>query len=176
MRKTLFGLILGLLVFAVPAFAQHPHSGGGGHQGGSSHENHGNNNTHQGQNHQGQNHGDHQHGVTNPRQNDRGHFEGDHGRHTNDRDRGHFDGRHFDRGYHEGHFGRNHRFRIGGPVFYGGYWRFWYGGFWFDYYDTWPNDWCYCDDVYIDYDADSDCYFLYNPVHPGFRLRIGVVF
>jgi hypothetical protein len=106
----------------------------------------------------------------------RDYFRGDGGRHTSDRDRYHYDGRHFDANYHERFFGDGHRFWVGRRVFFNGGYRFWYGGFWFSYYDAWPGDWCYCDQVYIDYDEDTDCYFMYNPYHPGMRIRIGVVF
>jgi len=61
-------------------------------------------------------------------------------------------------------------------MWYGSGWRFWYGGFWFNMYDPWFDDWGWDDDVYIDYDTDTDCYFLYNYHHPGFRIRLGVVF
>ena len=71
------------------------------------------------------------------------------------------------------HFGREHRFRINRPTIVAGYPRFQYGGYWFGFIDPWPADWYYTDEVYVDY-IDGG-YYLYNPVHPGFRIAISVV-
>jgi hypothetical protein len=71
------------------------------------------------------------------------------------------------------HFGREHRFRIGGPRMVDGYSRFQYGGFWFGFVDPWPEGWYYTDDVYVDYEDGG--YFLYNPYYPGVRIAICVV-
>ena len=71
------------------------------------------------------------------------------------------------------HFGREHRFRIGGPRMVDGYSRFQYGGFWFGFVDPWPEGWYYTDDVYIDF-IDGG-YYLYNPYYPGVRIAICVV-
>jgi hypothetical protein len=48
--------------------------------------------------------------------------------------------------------------------------RFNYGGYYFTYNDTWPGDWDYNDDVYID-EIDGE-YYLVNPRHPGVRLLV----
>jgi len=70
-------------------------------------------------------------------------------------------------------FGREHRFRIGNPVFVDGYSRFQYGGYWFGFVEPWPVGWYYTDDVYIDY-ADGG-YYMYDPYYPGARFAITVV-
>jgi len=59
------------------------------------------------------------------------------------------------------------------PTMYQGYSRFNYGGYYFGFYDPWPSDWGYSDDVYVDY-IDGQ-YFLIDPEHPGPRLMINVV-
>ena len=107
-----------------------------------------------------------------PRTTDRGHFAGDGGRHTSDASRGHYDGRHFDSGFHQSHFGRDHRFNVGRPVFFNGGYRFYYGGFWFGY-NAWPYGCGYDDNSYID--EDGDAYFLYNPCFPGGRIIVNVI-
>jgi hypothetical protein len=70
-------------------------------------------------------------------------------------------------------FGREHHFRIGGPVLVGGYSRFQYGGYWFGFAEPWPVGWYYTDDVYIDY-VDGG-YYMYDPYYPGSRFAISVV-
>jgi hypothetical protein len=70
-------------------------------------------------------------------------------------------------------FGREHRFRIGNPVFVDGYSRFQYGGYWFGFVEPWPVGWYYTDDVYIDH-ADGG-YYMYDPYYPGARFAITVV-
>lgn len=188
--KKLFGFaalaVLFLFTCAIPVQAQ-KHSGGGNSN--TTHMNSGGHsaapqNHQQPQNHpqshpQVQNHQQTQprgRGQSQSQNHPQGHFMGDNGRHTSDADRRHFDGRHFDRDFHRNHFGREHRFRCERPVFYGGFYRFWYDGFWFNMYDPWYLDWNYGDETYIEYDASCDCYYLYNFRHPGFRIRLGVVF
>ncbi|HXA78219.1 MAG TPA: hypothetical protein VNV41_13895 [Candidatus Acidoferrales bacterium] len=70
-------------------------------------------------------------------------------------------------------FGSSHHFHISRPTIYEGYSRFNYGGYYFGFYDPWPSDWGYSDDVYVDY-IDGQ-YFLMDPEHPGSRLMINVV-
>ena len=70
-------------------------------------------------------------------------------------------------------FGNSHRFHMNRPTLYEGYSRFNYGGYYFGFYDPWPSDWGYSDDVYVDY-IDGQ-YFLIDPEHPGPRLMINVV-
>jgi hypothetical protein len=70
-------------------------------------------------------------------------------------------------------FGRGHSFHMNRPTMYQGYSRFNYGGYYFGFYDPWPSDWGYSDDVYVDY-IDGQ-YFLIDPEHPGPRLMINVV-
>lgn len=72
------------------------------------------------------------------------------------------------------HFGPEHRFRIGTPVLIHGYSRFQYGGDSFGFVEPWPPAWQYTDNVYVAF-VDND-YYLYNPVHPGVRVAISVVF
>lgn len=103
-----------------------------------------------------------------------GHFAGDGGHYSHPEARAHYNGRRFDYAYDHTHFGIGHTFRVNRIVGVGGYNRFWYGGFWFNVIDPWPY-WCDCDDLYIDYDDSSNCYFLYNHYHPEYRVRIGVV-
>jgi hypothetical protein len=81
---------------------------------------------------------------------------------------GHIDDVHF-----RASFGNEHHFRMNRPVIYEGYSRFNYGGYYFGFYDPWPSDWGYSDDVYVDY-IDGQ-YYLINPEHPGPRLTINVV-
>lgn len=63
-------------------------------------------------------------------------------------------------------FGSEHRFRVEPREDR----RFRYGGYWFVYTEPWPRDWDYEDDFYID-DIDGE-YYLIDPVHPGYRIRI----
>lgn len=70
-------------------------------------------------------------------------------------------------------FGRAHSFHMDRPTLYEGYSRFNYGGYYFGFYDPWPSDWGYSDDVYVDF-IDGQ-YFLIDPEHPGPRLMINVV-
>ncbi len=71
-------------------------------------------------------------------------------------------------------FGREHTFRIERPVIVEGQPRFQYGGYWFLIAQPWPGGWTYADPVYIDY-VDGG-YWVFNPVHPGVRVSINVVF
>ena len=70
-------------------------------------------------------------------------------------------------------FGRGHEFRMGNPVMVSGYSRFQYGGYWFGYVQSWPSDWYYTDQFYIDY-VDG-AYYMYNPYYPGARFELTVV-
>jgi hypothetical protein len=70
-------------------------------------------------------------------------------------------------------FGSSHHFHMDRPVIYEGYSRFDYGGYYFGFYDPWPTDWGYSDDVYVDY-IDGQ-YYLIDPEHSGPRLMINVV-
>ena len=71
-------------------------------------------------------------------------------------------------------FGSSHHFRMNRPEIYQGYSRFSYGGYYFGFYDPWPSDWGYSDDVYVDF-IDGQ-YYLIDPEHPGPRLMVSVVF
>jgi hypothetical protein len=70
-------------------------------------------------------------------------------------------------------FGSAHHFRMSRPVIYQGYSRFNYGGYYFGFYDPWPADWGYSDNVYVDY-IDGQ-YYLIDLAHPGMRLVVNVV-
>ena len=70
-------------------------------------------------------------------------------------------------------FGREHHFRVSQPVVVEGRPRFQYSGYWFEFIETWPADWSYSDDCYIDY-IDGQ-YFLIDLLHPGVRLAVIVV-
>lgn len=71
-------------------------------------------------------------------------------------------------------FGREHRFHVdrtrvvnvSQPVVV-------YGGYSFQLVDTWPAEWSYDDDCYIDYVDDQ--YYLFDAEHPGFRIAVFVV-
>ena len=71
-------------------------------------------------------------------------------------------------------FGRTHTFRVNRPVMVGGQPQFQYGGYSFVIIDTWPAEWAYSDDCYID-DIDGE-YFLFDLLHPGVRIALMVVF
>ena len=72
------------------------------------------------------------------------------------------------------HFGREHHFHVqrtqivnvAQPVVV-------FGGYSFQLVDTWPGDWSYDDDCYIDY-IDGE-YFLFDALHPGIRIAVFVV-
>jgi flagellar motor protein MotB len=72
------------------------------------------------------------------------------------------------------HFGRQHTFVINRPVIVENRPRFQYSGYWFEIVDAWPAGWAYSDECYIDYIDDS--YYLFDPLHPGLRLAVVVVF
>ncbi len=100
-NKIILAAAAALMLFAVPAQAQHrDHGQHGGQRGG----NRG------GQRHEQPRHEEH----------DR----------QRERERGHYDGRRFDRDYRERYFGRGHYFTPEIEVWGGGY-RFFYGGFYF---------------------------------------------
>jgi DNA mismatch repair ATPase MutL len=65
-------------------------------------------------------------------------------------------------------FGREHHFRVGHIDSR----RFQYGGYWFTFNDTWPGEWAYTDDFYIDY-IDGQ-YYLVDLTHPGVQLLLVV--
>jgi type IV secretory pathway VirB10-like protein len=73
-----------------------------------------------------------------------------------------------------GSFGREHRFHVRReeiinrpqPVIV-------YGGYNFQLVDAWPAEWSYDDDVYVDYVDDG--YYLFDPIHPGFRIAVIVI-
>ena len=65
-------------------------------------------------------------------------------------------------------FGREHHFRVGHIDSR----RFQYGGYWFTFNDTWPGEWAYTDDFYIDY-IDGQ-YYLIDLTHPGVQLLLVV--
>jgi len=65
-------------------------------------------------------------------------------------------------------FGREHHFRVGHIDSR----RFQYGGYWFTFNDTWPREWAYTDDFYIDY-IDGQ-YYLIDLTHPGVQLLLVV--
>lgn len=74
-------------------------------------------------------------------------------------------------------FGREHRFHVrpqgGGEVQRGEGPRFQYAGYWFELVEPWPAAWSYDDDCYIEY-IDDD-YYLFDDLHPGYRVLIIVV-
>jgi hypothetical protein len=70
-------------------------------------------------------------------------------------------------------FGRSHTFVARRPVIVEGQPRFEYSGYSFVVVDSWPADWAYTDDCYIDY-IDGE-YFLFNLRHPGMRIALFVV-
>ncbi len=71
-------------------------------------------------------------------------------------------------------FGREHHFHVGHPVIVENRPRFQSSGYWFEFVDAWPAGWSYDDDCYIDYVDDG--YFLFDPIHPGVRIALTVVF
>ena len=70
-------------------------------------------------------------------------------------------------------FGRDHVFKVQRPVEVEGGQGFVYGGYSFVLVDTWPPDWAYTDDCYVDY-IDGE-YFLIDMFHPGVRIALMVV-
>jgi hypothetical protein len=69
-------------------------------------------------------------------------------------------------------FGREHRFNARSIIVQGRP-QFQYGGYNFQLVDSWPSDWAYTDDCYIDY-SDGQ-YYLIDLLHPGIRLAVFVV-
>ena len=72
-------------------------------------------------------------------------------------------------------FGPEHRFHVhpqsGGDRVAGGQGqRFQYAGYWIEFVEPWPSAWSYDDDCYIDY-IDDD-YYLFDEMHPGYRVLI----
>src|ERR1700739_3741635 len=70
-------------------------------------------------------------------------------------------------------FGRDHVFKVQRPVEVEGGQGFVYGGYSFVLVDTWPPDWAYTDDCYVDY-IDGE-YFLIDMFHPSVRIALMVV-
>ena len=70
-------------------------------------------------------------------------------------------------------FGRQHTFVVNHPTVVEGQPRFQYSGYWFVISDSWPAEWAYTDDCYIDY-IDGE-YFLFDLLHPGVRIALVVV-
>lgn len=70
-------------------------------------------------------------------------------------------------------FGRQHTFKVSRPVVVNNQQTIQYGGYNFALVDTWPADWAYSDDVYLDY-IDGE-YFLFDLLHPGMRIAVFVV-
>jgi len=70
-------------------------------------------------------------------------------------------------------FGRSHTFVVQRPVVVQGQQGFVYGGYSFVFVDTWPADWAFTDDCYVDY-IDGE-YFLFDILHPGIRIALFVV-
>jgi hypothetical protein len=173
MRKTLFSLVFALLVFALPAYAQHGNNGG-----------HQNGRTQAAPRHDTQGRGVMRDDHINGKQADK-QFHAQHGSVGYHRGiavgeaRAHWNGRHFDHEFFESHWGYNHRFFWGHCGWYGPRWGlgsyFWYDGLYFEIVDTIPYDW-YNAEVAIIYDPACDCYFAVNPVQPGLRIHVGVRF
>ncbi|HEY1462195.1 MAG TPA: hypothetical protein VGF44_02110 [Terriglobales bacterium] len=72
------------------------------------------------------------------------------------------------------HFGREHHFHPGHPRMVNNRPEFQDSGYTFEFVDAWPADWSYDDDCYIDYVDDG--YYLFDPVHPGIRIALNVIF
>lgn len=74
-------------------------------------------------------------------------------------------------------FGREHRFSVTRVVhettIVPNQTQFVYGGYTFVFVESWPAEWAYTDDCYIDY-VDGD-YFLFDAVHPGIRIALFVI-
>ncbi len=83
-------------------------------------------------------------------------------------------GRHIPDDQFRAHFGRQHTFHVqrtqivnvSQPVIV-------YGGYSFQLVETWPAEWSYDDDCYIDYVDDQ--YYLFDVLHPGIRIAVIVV-
>jgi hypothetical protein len=188
MRKTLFSLVFGLLVFAFPAFGQ-GHGNHGGNRGNGGHEQRGGGDRHAQSQPRHDNRGrgierdDHINGRGAEREfhRDRDHDRG--GYHFSNHDRGefrrHWDGRRFDHEFFESHYGYRHPFYWGHCGWYGPRWYvgsyFWYDGLYFEVIDPIPPYW-YDGQVVIVYDEACDCYYAVNEAYPGVRIHIGVRF
>ena len=92
----------------------------------------------------------------------------------NQQHRAHGQGKHIPDDRFRASFGRQHTFHVQRtviinnpqPVVV-------YGGYSFQLFDPWPAEWAYDDDCYIDY-VDGD-YYMFDAVHPGFRIAVFVV-
>jgi hypothetical protein len=83
----------------------------------------------------------------------------------------------FDHEYYGRHFGGDHRFywqhcRWHGPRFYPGS-SFWYGGAWFVIVDPVPDYW---GDEYVYIEEIDGFYYVVNPMYPGQRFIVTVIF
>ena len=74
-------------------------------------------------------------------------------------------------------FGRQHSFKVNQVIhqttIVPGQTQFVYSGYTFIILDPWPAEWLFTDDCYVDY-VDDD-YFLFDPFHPGIRVALFVV-
>jgi len=70
-------------------------------------------------------------------------------------------------------FGRQHTFNVNRTTTAQGQPGFQYEGYSFAIVDTWPADWSYSDEYYVD-SVDGE-YFLFDLLHPGVGVAIIVV-
>jgi len=180
MKKTLFGLVLSILLFAVPTFAQKHGNGGGGQRGGN-HDNRGHVQSQPQPQHDNRGRGvqhenpraEQQFHQSNPRE----------GYHYSNEPRGefqhHWDGRRFDHDFFETHWGRNHPFYWSHVGWYGPRYRigsyFWFNGIYFSIVEPIPPYW-YDDAITVIWDEDCGCYYAVNDRYPGVRIHIGIRF
>jgi len=75
------------------------------------------------------------------------------------------------------HFGKRHTFAVNRVVttstIVPNQSQFVYERYTFVFLDSWPSDWLFTDDCYIDYVDDE--YFLFDVFHPGIRVALFVV-
>lgn len=72
-----------------------------------------------------------------------------------------------------GHFGRDHRFRMGVPVVVDGFPRFQYSGYSFVLEEPWPSYWYDSDDFYVVFDDGN--YWLCDYDDPGVEVELVVI-
>lgn len=71
-------------------------------------------------------------------------------------------------------FGREHHFHVQrAQIVNQAQPQFIYGGYTFVLQQTWPSEWSYDDDCYIEY-VDGD-YYLYDVYHPGIQILVFVI-